>query len=97
MPILEVRSQCTEAYFAQIEALRGTIALDDFLRQALAIGLGHLQEEVINQQRQRAYESLAMNTESYRKAMQLQKLERVPPAGGTVTPFGNDMTRPKAS
>ena len=96
MPILEFRAQCSDTYFAQVEALRGTIALDEFLRQALAIGLGHLQEEVLNQQRQRAYESLALNTEGYRKALQLQKLERAP-ASGTVTPFGNDMTRPKAS
>ena len=96
MPILEVRAQCSDAYFAQIEALRGTIALDDFLRQALSIGIGHLQEEVINQQRQRAYESLTLNTDGYRKALELHKLERAP-TSGTVTPFGSDMTRPKAS
>ena len=52
--------------------------------QALSIGIGHLQEEVLNQHRQRAYERLATNTNSYQSALELHKLERLP-TGGAVT------------
>jgi hypothetical protein len=96
MPILELRSQCSEVLFAQVEAMRGDIPRDEFLMQALSIGIGHLQEEVLNQQRQRAYERLAMNTNTYHSALELHKLER-PASGGTVTPFGHDVTRPKVA
>jgi hypothetical protein len=97
MPILELRSQCSEVLFAQVEALRGEIPRDEFLMQALSIGIGHLQEEVLNQQRQRAYDRLAMGTNSYHRALDLHKLERPPASGVGVAPFGQDVTRPKAA
>lgn len=96
MPILEFRSQCSDVLFVQVEALRGDIPRHEFLMQALSIGIGHLQEEVLNQQRQRTYEKLAMNTNSYHRALELHKLEQ-PSTGGTVTPFGQDVTRPRAA
>lgn len=96
MPILEFRSQCSDVLFAQVEAMRGDIPRDDFLIQALSIGIGHLQEEVLNQQRQRTYERLATNNDSYQSALELQKLERIVNSG-TVTPFGHDVTRPRAA
>jgi hypothetical protein len=96
MPVLEFKSECSEALFAQVEAMRGDMDRDHFLMEALTIGLGHLQEEVVLRKRQQVYDRLAMNTASYGSALELQRLKRLTPGAG-VASFGRDVTRPKAA
>ena len=95
MPIIEFRSQCSDLLFTQIEAARGDVPRDEFLMEMLSIGLGHIQEEVLNQQRQQAYARLTLATNAFQRAIALTKVER-PAPGANVTPFGSDVTRPKA-
>jgi hypothetical protein len=93
MPILEFRSHITELFQAQLEAARGDIDRDQFLLYVMTIGMGHIQEEIANQQRQRVYEKLAMGTEHFRNARDTQELTRMK-GSGNVAPFANDMTKP---
>lgn len=96
MQILEFRSECSDVLYSVIEAMRGEIAQQDFLMHALAVGLGHMQEEVLNHHRQRTYEKLTSGSNQFNKAIELHKLTLLPGSPATPTPFGRDVTRPKA-
>jgi hypothetical protein len=78
MAVLEVKAEVADAYLAMLNTLRGGIPLEEYLRLALTLGLGHLQEEVIHQQRQKIYERLAIVSEGYHAALNVQRLEPVP-------------------
>ena len=81
MPSIEVKAEIADAYLAMINTVRGSVALDEYLRLALMLGLGHLQEEMIHQQRQKIYERLAIVSEGYHAALNAQRLEPMPPRG----------------
>jgi hypothetical protein len=89
--VLEFRAKCSDTFYSQIEAARGEIPLDKFLIEAVTIGLGHIQEEIVNQQHQKAYERLAITTEHFRQARETQDL--APMKGANVTSFP-DLTKP---
>ena len=81
MPSIEVKAELSDAYLDMINAVRGGVSLDEYLRLALTLGLGHLQEEVIHQQRQKIYERLVIVSEGYHDALNVQRLEPAPPPG----------------
>ena len=83
MPSIEVKAELSETYLALINSLRGGIPLEEYLRLALTLGLGHLQEEVIHQQRQKIYERLVIVSEGYQAALIGQRLEPAPHPRGT--------------
>ncbi len=95
MPILELRVQCSDVLHAVIEAMRGDIEREDFLMHALAVGLGHMQEEVLTQHRQRTYEKLTIGSDHFGKAVELHKLAAPTGAPAPPPPFGRDVTRPQ--
>lgn len=59
MPLIHARAEITEAHAALIEESCGDMPLEQYLTDALLLGLGHLQEEAILQERQAIYERRA--------------------------------------
>ncbi len=78
MAIIELKTEIADTYLAMVNTMRGAIPLEEYLRLALTLGLGHLQEEVLHQQRQKIYERLAIVSEGYQAALNVQRLEPVP-------------------
>lgn len=56
MPIIHARAEISQAKADTITEHCGDMPLADYLHDALIIGLGHLQEEAILQERQSVYE-----------------------------------------
>lgn len=56
MPLIYARAEISQAHADLIKEICGDMPLDDYFADALLLGLGHLQEEAILQERQTIYE-----------------------------------------
>jgi hypothetical protein len=70
--------------------VRGNIPAHEFLIDAIAVGVWHMQEELILRQRTRVYDRLANRTNNYAKAIESIELQ---PVEERSTPIPNALCR----
>lgn len=87
MPKITVQFDFTPTEATAIDAVRGGMPLDEFIREAAQLGILSFKAEAIRKTQEQSYENVTMRTKNWQQFR--QSVELVPPTSSGAEPKKN--------